>query len=777
MKQVNAVFTLILAVIIPLATFLIELVSGICASTIFDPMASALMIPAIASVPVIAALGLWKRVKGLDWLTEEMLSFLYLWNVVIAGYFCLVWGPVLGFAVIAVIYFGLGFLVLAPLLSFVFALVGGIRACRRSSSENRKWYPLAGVLAGVVFLILAEGPSWYTITEIRRVAKQADKENVLVAARNVEKFGSAETCIRLATRTGSPPAAVIGGWMSNRWEIQNREAKAAARMFYHITGASAYDATPHMRRTVDVFSQWDPNVGGDEVAKVIRDLRLQSSYVSGKIETDSGLAYQEWTMEIRNDTKSQQEGRFNVLLPQGSVVSRLTLWVNGEPREAAFAAKNKVAAAYKSIVRQKRDPVLVRWVAPDRIYVQCFPVPQNGGVMKFRIGYICPVAGAMTAPLIADSNFEIPETFHHTVRLHSDGAVSDPGTGLEVVDHPQKGQVLMGELGHKRFSSPAPMGRLILPEENANTVWTEDPMATEGEGRFLVRYSGKIEEPEEEAPPTVVVVDSSRAMEPFHKDVVKLAEVLGGRNVSWFVAGREGVTAIPGGDVASHIEDMRFRGGVDNSDAMAEAIQSIPEKEVCRLIWLHGDQPVETDPNTTAAVKQALKKRHLLEVHCLSAHVGTNFLLRALSEAPQLRTATRAVNLVEQVAELIEGEDRKTHRWERVKSEAQIPAGAVEVSDILARRWAFETSMARHRTGKWNKEDTALAARYQLVTPFSGAVVLETAQQYKDNDLKPVDPDLTPSVSTVPEPEFYLLLLVALLVLMGMKFNRRVRCA
>lgn len=48
-----------------------------------------------------------------------------------------------------------------------------------------------------------------------------------------------------------------------------------------------------------------------------------------------------------------------------------------------------------------------------------------------------------------------------------------------------------------------------------------------------------------------------------------------------------------------------------------------------------------------------------------------------------------------------------------------------------------------------------LALQMQLVTPVSGAVVLETAQQYARHGLSPVDPESTPQV---PEPTAALLL-------------------
>jgi hypothetical protein len=55
-------------------------------------------------------------------------------------------------------------------------------------------------------------------------------------------------------------------------------------------------------------------------------------------------------------------------------------------------------------------------------------------------------------------------------------------------------------------------------------------------------------------------------------------------------------------------------------------------------------------------------------------------------------------------------------------------------------------------------EAITLAARYQLVTPVTGAVVLETAEQYRAAGLKPVDPGTVP---TIPEPEMVVLLIVA----------------
>jgi hypothetical protein len=54
----------------------------------------------------------------------------------------------------------------------------------------------------------------------------------------------------------------------------------------------------------------------------------------------------------------------------------------------------------------------------------------------------------------------------------------------------------------------------------------------------------------------------------------------------------------------------------------------------------------------------------------------------------------------------------------------------------------------------------------------TGAVVLETQQQYEDSKLRPVDPDATPKI---PEPGTLALLLAALPALLWWAWRRRTR--
>ena len=94
--------------------------------------------------------------------------------------------------------------------------------------------------------------------------------------------------------------------------------------------------------------------------------------------------------------------------------------------------------------------------------------------------------------------------------------------------------------------------------------------------------------------------------------------------------------------------------------------------------------------------------------------------------------------------------------WRRERSENGNTNGPI-ASRHLVRLWARDQINQLRRQRK-TTEAVSLAGRWQLVTPVSGAVVLETKAQYKAAGLTPVDPLTTPAI--VPEPETWALMIV-----------------
>ncbi len=66
----------------------------------------------------------------------------------------------------------------------------------------------------------------------------------------------------------------------------------------------------------------------------------------------------------------------------------------------------------------------------------------------------------------------------------------------------------------------------------------------------------------------------------------------------------------------------------------------------------------------------------------------------------------------------------------------------------------------------------ALATEYRLVTPVSGAVVLETRQQYEESRLMPAT---KAGVPTVPEPEEWALIILSVVAFLWLMRRQPIR--
>jgi len=72
------------------------------------------------------------------------------------------------------------------------------------------------------------------------------------------------------------------------------------------------------------------------------------------------------------------EGLYLFPLPLGASVSQLTMWVDGTPIEAKILAADEAQQIYDDIVRQLRDPALLKYVGTQAIQANVFPLPPNG---------------------------------------------------------------------------------------------------------------------------------------------------------------------------------------------------------------------------------------------------------------------------------------------------------------------------------------------------------------------------------------------------------------
>ena len=153
--------------------------------------------------------------------------------------------------------------------------------------------------------------------------------------------------------------------------------------------------------------------------------------------------------------------------------------------------------------------------------------------------------------------------------------------------------------------------------------------------------------------------------------------------------------------------------------------------------------------------------------HAIGLVPGRNKLLEDLYDSSAIQGGSRWDGSEKGLLECLTTSSSAARKYHRVD---QAPTDAPQVWEQLARHAVFTEVMAAFRGRDRVPEAQAQkAALHQLVTPYSGAVVLETQSQYDRAGLKPVDGSTTPQIPTTgaPEPSRMLLLMVGLMSLLG----------
>jgi hypothetical protein len=464
----------------------------------------------------------------------------------------------------------------------------------------------------------------------------------------------------------------------------------------------------------------------------------------------------------------QREARAEIQLPPGAVVSRLTLWVNGEEREAAFAGKGKVRAAYQSVVRQQRDPVLVTTAGRDRILVQCFPVPPNRGDMKIRIGITVPLIledannARLLLPHFTSRNFRIPNDFTHSTWIESKTPMTSADSSLKPGQWPT-GTFTLGA-GISDWELSRPQTTIQLTRANVAS-WSKDPFGS----RDLIIHQSIVERTPAHLYRIVLVLDTSKGMDYAARNLTTaLRSIPANFDVKLVLTNADGLqnsTASGTEEISAKLSAATFGGGTDNIPALLKAWDLAAEKPGNNaIVWIHNPQLMQL--HSIEDLRQRWERRPYGPLlYSVQATPGSDEIEKNLDGINEVKSVARMDYLekdLERLLSRLTGQTRTLEfvRTSKVVAQNPISNEAIETSDHLARLWANE-EVARILTARDESlHDAAItfAARYQLVTPVTGAVVLETAQQYSASGLTPVEPGTVP---TIPEPEMVVLLIVA----------------
>lgn len=784
-------FTFFAGVIMPALSITVEFTTHICAEIFFDPIPTIWHLLLVIFVPL-AQLQVWFAIRRRDGDRLALAGFL---NAVVIGisiFYSIVYLPLLPMAMLALL-FGLGLLPLAPFLSLIASLIMRHQLKRVAATTPRRSFTLktSGLFAGLALTIAAVGmveiPSMLTTYGLY-MATSSTPQTRSDGIRFLRTYGSKDALLRSCFNRTGWATDVISSAFSIKNPVTPEEAR---KVYYRVTG-EAFDASnPPQRDGVKLMTRdtidFDDNQGGTQVGGgKLEGLSLASSKLDGNVDADGGVGYMEWTLVFRNDSDVQREARAEVKLPPGGIVSRLTLWVNGEEREAAFAGRSQVRAAYQQVaIRQRRDPVLVTTAGRDRILVQCFPVPPNHGEMKIRFGITLPLGledqthARLSLPHFIVKNFSIPDDVKHAIRVQGKTPMW-PNNGALMPSREGDVFSFAGSLSNDALSDsghPISLNRYDLKD-----TWSKDPFNP----GFVITQS-IVERSPVHLRRIVLVIDTSATMQNHIEAIQRAVQSLPSDfdvKLIWANAedNIESMTKLNVQDARASSVSFRyitFNGGADNVPALLQAWDVAAEQPGNNaIVWIHSPQGLLLSP--VDELKRRWERPYGPKLYSVQTTSGADEVEKGLDGVDELRLIERSWLLENDLAILFAQLTGRVKTLEFVRAskklDKQMPEG-VETSDHLARLWAKDevARILAPRDESLTDEATALAVRYQLVTPVTGAVVLETAEQYRASGLQPVDAGTVP---TIPEPEMVALLIVAgafLIWLMYMKYRKQGR--
>ncbi len=783
-RRVGAGFTALVAffgVFLPLLTLGIELLSGICASLSFDPIPTPWHTLLVACVPAANFLALWVLRRGRRaWLPAALAANGLALGVALS--YAALFLPMTPFALLGVLYVGVGFIPLSPLVSVIVGLCVRHRLRAAAIAAAPVAAPRRGLtawplVAALLALLALHTSAIVTLIGVKLAVGEDQPASQRRGLQLLRALRDDERLLRMCYFRREFDGDLITWLFAHAGPPVSQEELRT--VYYRVTG-TPFNAVPPPRmrgRSGPLLNdeEFDFDAGGERVAARLRGLTLHESRLDTDIRAAEGTAYTQWTLVFRNGSTQQREARAQIVLPPGGVVSRLTLWVNGEEREAAFGGRAQVREAYQKVVRVRRDPVLVTTSGPDRVLLQCFPVPPGGGTMRVRVGITAPLlpqgagVGLALWPRFCEENFGWAPALAHSVWVDADGAfdgAAPEGFGPASANDGHAG--LRGTLAPERLTRGCAV-RVRWPDGLGAACWTP---AERGPTNSVILQT-LVEAPRPRSGRLVLVVDGSRRMAAQAAAVAGCVEGLPeGVETVLLVAGDEVATPLPAGpctagwrkEAARILREWPYAGGCDNLPALTEAWEQALAREGAVIVWLHATQPIELSRGERLQQLRERTPRSPLLV-AYQVDTGPNRIAELVEKGGGgLRLWPAAGDPASDLRALA-GHLAGAAGWEYRRACQPLSPGApapegTRASLHVARLWAAAEvgRLAATRRTADTESAVKLAQAYQLVTPVTGAVVLETVAQFKEAGLQPIDPASAPGV--VPEPATLLLALV-----------------
>lgn len=354
--------------------------------------------------------------KDLPPLLQYLIYFINGAGLVVAIYLSLFLGPLLIWAIPGAIILGISLHALVPVWFAILLVKFGLKM------EPVK-YAKAAFFLGICFpllLVLGYMSTWHSIQKSVKQAHQLYVDQSLdllpewvVLSQQLPDHPMLERVLMSEARA-QRSYWIDGGGLSvlDRASVQEH--------MYHdplaVVSRLVYPELPIDKETIIhlLESRYDARHMTHRRLWRGEDLQTKTEDTDIQIFTDFRLAYVEKVLTIHNTSENSwrpQEAVYTFHLPEGSVVTSLSLWIEGEERPSRLTTRGKADSAYVEIVGvESRDPALLHWQEGNRVTVTIFPCT-TAEDRQFKVGFTVPLSVDEGQLVLHAIPFDGPEAF------------------------------------------------------------------------------------------------------------------------------------------------------------------------------------------------------------------------------------------------------------------------------------------------------------------------------------------------------------------------------
>ena len=285
-------------------------------------------------------------------------------------YFTIIFMPYLPFALIGILIYGLGLLILVPLIVFIIETVQIIRDVQRLQT-NFKTGLLAAALCGLL-----------TLPSCIAVDFALDKSNFNDAMQYMSAAAGTESPTVNLTRLEHTLTHInntLNSRTANPEPFENGNNTPIISRLYQLVVLEDKLLSPDTsQRMHQIFLRRNTSQPLLTEPDLTAQVDLLSATAQSEYDQQIG-AYKTWVdLEIINNSpNSLAEYRTEFTLPDGCFIGDYYLYVGAERKQGILADKRAALITYNTILRTSQDPGLIYYKGDNTIELRVYPFSSN----------------------------------------------------------------------------------------------------------------------------------------------------------------------------------------------------------------------------------------------------------------------------------------------------------------------------------------------------------------------------------------------------------------